>query len=177
MKRVGFVIVLGATIVAGCGAARPAPAPAAAEAHDDADVNAGYRAYHDVLAASGTWEQDEVYAVRWCPREELLRPTPATFSPLAPAADGDAWHAITSRGGRWIHDLEDAGRWCWVPSAEANGARVVTRAPRPRGTASYAESAMPAPPPKPGDVENAAKSVSGFAYDLASQTGAVPVAR
>ena len=175
MKRTArVVIVLGASILAGCGAAQPAPARAATDAHDDADVSAGYRAYHDALAAWGTWEQDELYATRWCPREELLSPA---FSPLAPASDNQPWRAITTRGGRWIHDLEDAGRWCWIPGVEARGASVVTRAPRPRGTATYAESARPAPPPKAGAVEETAKSVSGFAYDLASKTGSAPASR
>lgn len=87
MRAMGGVVgVIGAAMVAGCAAAHPGPASVPPEAHEDADVNAGYRAYHDELAAAGTWEQDDVYAVRWCPREDQLQPTPATFSPLAPTS-------------------------------------------------------------------------------------------
>lgn len=176
-SRTILLVLLGGAMLGGCAAAGPVPARTTPETHDDADVHAGYEAYRDALAPSGSWERDDVYGVRWCPREDQLHPTPASFSPLAPSRDGAAWHAITSRGGRWVHDLTDAGRWCWVPSAEANGASVVTRAPRPRGTTSYAEAARPAPTPEPTEGEKAAKEISGAAYDLAAHLGAAAAAR
>jgi hypothetical protein len=143
MRRAVWTIALAAFGAVGCSsgfAARP-PAP---EALVEGDVKAGYVAYRDFLARWGTWEADSFHQVRWCPRLDQLRPSPSRFSPLAPlpperapsaaatgtfeSDDADAWHEVTTRGGRWLSEEDDdQQRWCWIPGLRADGARIVIR--------------------------------------------------
>jgi hypothetical protein len=175
---------LALVLVAGCG--YPHAPKDATDARDAADVEAGYKAYHDVLLRWGTWESDPFYAARWCPREEFLKPSPDDFSPLAlvpstPGAspgssftsdDNETWHEITTRGGRWIHGVDDRGRWCWVPSVIAGQVRVVERA-HPPDAVAYADAYRAQEPSTMEKIGDGIATVAKGAAAIADATSKV----
>ena len=133
--------------LAACGGARlhlAAAAPGIAlDPIVEKDIHAGYLAYGATLARWGRWEEDEWYAVRWCPTNPgpqfqpyrsrghwgespaSTRGAPAG-SPYWLSDDRDTWGEITSHHGWWVR-LESTRSWCWVPGVEETPARVVWR--------------------------------------------------
>jgi hypothetical protein len=151
-----IAFALGSLVVTGCGSAGLRLAAAtpgiALDPQLDKDIHAGAATYGPILTRWGRWEEDEWYAVRWCPNaDQIASNGGAHFSPYrtrghwatnesqsmygAPAGspywmsdDGDTWGDITMHHGWWVHMASSpVHEWCWIPGAEATAGRVVWR--------------------------------------------------